>query len=578
MAQLVARVAVLLVLAMAGCEADTPGDPQLQFRDGGSVSTDAGGPRDTGSRDLGALDVATPDVPPLDVPPTDAGCVLDSPYREFAVLAGTLSSYSRGEAYPSLRQWADRARTQGFRGMLLADQMRRTDGANPVNQFSDARPEADPFQHVFRFDASFDMLRPNGEGAVAELITKEQDPDIASGTGVWLKGAEGGWSSAAYEDETGFDYDLQDVHLVLAVKVPRKTGDARVLARVSYGPKQNPQPVTWVLSWSGDPGEGTLADFNAAATMHTYELPLKDQVVAQYGALHWSEGALWRIELRIEGDAEAVFDNVNLRVDAYYDVYREEATRYSDSQIQFVPGVEHNFSLARGQFNCHGAESFPASDKDADGGLVDDLHAAGCFVVANRPRAPGATTSADRVQLADAFEVWHPAFAVDANPDLAFWDAQLLQRQGPFPALASAFLHEVNELTGSVPHNVVLTETLTDEGLLDALAAGRFYLVDDASLSVELWGERPGCQRAEMGEEVGDVETLHARVSCPDGVASAELLRVELPDGVQVRYPVTNPAEGATFDVADWPQSFVRLEATCLNGARAFTNPLWLVP
>ena len=562
---------------MAACQVETPGDPQLVFRDSGALAVDTGARADARRTDLGPIDAPGPDGgAPADSGPTDAGCVLDSPYTHFAVIAGSLSSYSRGEAYPSMRQWADRARTRGYRGMLLADQMRRTEGAQAVNQFSDARPDADAFQHVFRFDASFDLLRHEGNGSAAALITRDDDPDIASGTGVLLRSVGGGWASAAYEHDAGFDYDLQDVHLVLAVKVPRKTGDARVLARLRYGPKQNQHTVTWVLSWSGDPGEGTRPGFNAGATMHTFDLPLKDQVIEQLGDLQWQEGSLWRVELRAEDDAEAVFDNVNLRVDAFYDDYRAETLRYSDSQIQFVAGVEHNFASTEGQFVCLGAAGFPASDNDADTGLVDDLRAAGCFVVANRPQAPGAVTAETRVLLADAFEVWHPDFTIEGNVDTDFWDRLLLQRQGPFPALASAFLHEVGELGPDIPHNKVLATALTEDELLAALAAGRFYLVDDAEVSAELWGERPGCRRAEMGEKADDVERVHARVSCPEGVAKAELVRVTVPEGVEVRHPIENAAEGASWDASGWSSCYLRLEAVCTGGARVFSNPLWL--
>ena len=584
-----ARISILvgLVLAagLAGCEME-PGqsDPNVRFSQGGWVPDDVVDPLPSS-----AWDVASYDRGPLPdyghaveedtaEPATDTGGpTTTEDFEHVPVVTGALSSYSRGRDNPSLRQWYDRARALGVRAVVFADTQYRTESAHAFYQFSDENPDT-PLQHVFRFDFAFlqTLFQTGGEGSEAKLITKEDEPLITFDPAISLRSVADGWAEAAYSHEGGFDYDLQDVDIMLRVKVPQKNAGSRVLFRATYGLGQNKTTFTWVLSWHGEPGEGMPVDFNCGANFHTYYLPLKEVVVADLGEVMWREGALLSIELRTEGETWAIYDHMRLQVDAWFATYLEETTRYSDSQIRFIPGVEHSFSTPYGQFNCVAPDKFPSSDKTIDDGLMEDFAQAGCLSVANRPLAAGATISPERAILAGAVEVWHPLFETDeGNIDTAWWDGLIVER-GSFPALASAAPDTLDELDATSPHNVALVESFSDEDILAAIAAGRTYMTDDIDVRAHFWLEDGEGERVEIGEETIAATRVHAQVECPGAIESARLHRVMSLNGDATNIPLTGAEDELVMDVSDWHDCFVRLEAVCDDGARLYTNPIFI--
>jgi len=586
---------VALGAAVGGCD-DGPTDPAVGFLDGH-------GPHDTGGGAADAVDVAAPaevrgeDLAGPDRVEEDAGppCFV-SPYVELPIAAGALSSYSRAEMYPSIRQWSDRARALGYRGMIFQDKERRGRNASAFDQFSDTTFNPDnehsARQHVFIFDKNLDFFENEGAGAVAIPIVGTDDPEISVDPGIRLKGVADGWARVTL-DELSFSYDLQDLWLQVRVKAPRTTAGARILVRYTYAVRQNKKTLTWVLFGEAREGE-SLASFAMAPTMKTAHLPLKQQILEQPGpppgSQFWADGALTGLELRVEGDAEAIFDDVRLRVDAFWEDYRAETTKYSlaSGQLVLIPGVEYYFvddpedPQQYGQVDCVSPDEFPASSANPGTTLFNEFAGYDCFTIADRPWAGGAAMKEEYVRKAAAIEIWHPLYESRLEGAIALeqWDAILLA-VGPRTGIGSSFARDTKDLSTRTIHNRVLATAATEDAVLAALQAGRSYLTDDIAVSAELWAERPACARAELGEQVADALALHARVSCPAGVQSAKLVRFTLPDGVLTQYPLEGAGDGVVVPVDGWPDCYVRLEAECVPegdevAPRVYTNPIWL--
>jgi hypothetical protein len=596
------RAALAAVLAwgvaaavVAGCE-DEPGDPAVGFLDGQGARDSGGSPADTSDA------VVPSDAPPREIGPPDAAVdagppCFASPYVDLAIAAGAFSSYSRAEAYPSVRQWTDRARALGYRGVIFQDKERRGANTNPFDQFSDTtdnETHSYALQHVYIFDKNFEPYTWDGDGASARPITREggedNDPEILTDPGVRLKGVEGGWAQASKTRDISFSYDLQDLSLQVRVKAPRTTANARILVRYTYAVRNNKNTLTWVLYGPALEGE-SVAPFTMRPQMTTVHLPLKQQILEQLGPQIWPEGALTGLELRVEGDAEAVFDEVRLRVDAYWADYRAETTKYNLANgLLLIPGVEYYFidnpndRQQYGQIDCVSPDEFPASTATPADGLLEVFGGYGCFTIADRPWAGGAAMKPEYIRMTDAVEVWHPLYeglpTINGAIALDQWDEILLD-VGPRTAIGSSFARDVKDLSSRTIHNRVLTTIATEEEVVAALRAGRSYMTDDVAVRAALWAERPDCRRGELGEQVPDALALHATVTCPAGVRSAKLVQIRLLDGLRTEVPLPDAGSEAVVPVADWPACYVRLEAECNPegdevAPRVYTNPIWL--
>lgn len=574
---------VTLAVVGAGCDGDQA-EPPISFVDTGTPGQDAVA-ADTVDV-VGPADVPADAPPPPDVPEDAGPACFVSPYVDLPFASGAYSSYTRGVAYPSIRQWTDRARSQGYRGVLFAERHRRDEDAPLYEQFSDVHPAERAFQHVYDFDPTFDYFPFEGDGAYAGPIRGSEDLEVLHDLAIRVIGVEGGWAAASSTPDTPFSYDLQDLALQLRVKAPQRAADARVLVSYTFAVRANVRRLTYVLA--GDPGDDRPAppEFQIGASMRSVRLPLKEQILEELGPPTWTEGELRQVELRVEGDAEVIFDEVRLLVDAYWEDYRAETEKYNFANgLLLVPGVEHFFpplGERLGQVACVSPDAFPASDKTPADGLFADLAAAGCLSIADRPWAPGAGMADEYIRQADAVEVWHPGYTtLEGAIALEQWDALLLAA-GPRTALASSFARDTRDLTKRAPHNHVLVPYPADEeGVVAALAAGRSYLTDDLAARAQLWAERPDCARAELGEQVTDALALHAQVTCPTSVRTARLVRFTVPEGERTNVPLEDAAAGAVVPVDGWPDCYVRLEAECEPagddpGARLYTNPIWL--
>ena len=567
---------LFLGLALPTACEDGPTDPGLGFVDGGGTPSDTAGPPADGAApdDVAADDSAeTPDVPE-----DTGGPCFEAPGVVLPVAAGVLSSYSRGAANPSIRQWSDRARFLGYRGVVFADHQRRTENAPRIDQFTDSNPNY-PYQFVFIWDDTF-TYEQQGDGALATPIETYGALEIQRGSAAHLRGAEGGWARATHDADPPFDYDVQDLALQVRVACPDCSAGARVTISYVYKVRQNAQRFTWVFY--GDPGDdNAVTDIGPdvqplGATFRSYQLPLKQQIIDREGAIFWTEGVLTQVELRVEGDADVVFDEVRLNVDARFDDYTTELAKYAgEANIVFVPGIEHYFDSEIGQFDCVAPNVFPGTDATPADGLFAAFDSFGCLTVADRPWAQGAGAPDSSIRQADAVEVWHPSYSENGGLLVDRWDALLLAGV-PIVGLASTFARDVGDLTKTSPQNHVLAASATREDVVAALAAGRLYLTEDIAVRASFWAERPECQRAEMGDTVADAVALHVEVRCPNGVADARLVHFAAGSGTRTEHPLEGAGTEAIVDIAGWSAGHVRLEATCESGARVVSNPIWL--
>jgi hypothetical protein len=125
-------------------------------------------------------------------------------------------------------------------------------------------------------------------------------------------------------------------------------------------------------------------------------------------------------------------------------------------------------------------------------GCLDEVHAVGGMCVAAHPFAPYPTGMFTYgYDGFDAIEVWNgrwsgpDAWQADNEAALSQWRELLAAgaRNGDWlPAMANSDAHRSGQLRG--PHNVVLAETLTPQGVLAGLRAGHSWLAESTSVDL----------------------------------------------------------------------------------------------
>jgi hypothetical protein len=180
---------------------------------------------------------------------------------------------------------------------------------------------------------------------------------------------------------------------------------------------------------------------------------------------------------------------------------------------------------------------------------------------------------------ADAVEVWNGPYTPDDEVSLAGWDAALARGRWT-PAMGNSDAHRDPDRVGT-PQTVVLADGLSREAILEGLRAGRSYVAESSSVSLDLTVTDGRGRSAGIGERL--------RVAADEPV-TVRLVTTGAPEGGTVRFVTdqgvlhTAPAEGpvewvTTAAYATYVRAEVRRPATLppLPGAlAAFTNPVFL--
>ncbi|MEV5974295.1 CehA/McbA family metallohydrolase [Streptomyces sp. NPDC051921] len=180
---------------------------------------------------------------------------------------------------------------------------------------------------------------------------------------------------------------------------------------------------------------------------------------------------------------------------------------------------------------------------------------------------------------ADAVEVWNGPYTPDDEVSLAGWDGALARGRWT-PAMGNSDAHRDPDLVGT-PQTVVLADELSRGAILDGLRAGRSYVAESSSVSVEFTLTDAHGRTTGLGERltVPPDEPVTARLRVT-GAPQGGTVRLVTDQGVLFTAPATGTAEWTTSAARS---AYVRAEvrhpvtAPPLPGAlSAFTNPVFL--
>jgi len=126
-----------------------------------------------------------------------------------------------------------------------------------------------------------------------------------------------------------------------------------------------------------------------------------------------------------------------------------------------------------------------------DGDYLDAaqrIHGAGGIVV---PAHPYCAFVACRWKFgydqADAIEVWNGAWTTDDESAVDTWDSMLLEsvrgKERWLPAIGNSDAHREQQVIG-LPHNVVLSDGLSKDALLDGISSGRNWIAESWAVNL----------------------------------------------------------------------------------------------
>ena len=210
------------------------------------------------------------------------------------------------------------------------------------------------------------------------------------------------------------------------------------------------------------------------------------------------------------------------------------------------------------------------------------IHQSGGMVVPAHPHAPFVAGGwkfgyAD----IDAVEVWNGPWTSDDESAVDAWDSMLVSsvrgQKRWLPAMGNSDAHGEPQLIG-LPHNVVHADALSRHALVAALAAGRTWIAESSTVSVDFVVAGAGL-RAGIGERLAvDADTPVQVMLDVSGVLDGAV-RILSDEGEVLRTSL--PASGArtvTWQATPSLAAYVRAEVRHPNAGAmaALTNPIFL--
>ncbi|MEV6835384.1 CehA/McbA family metallohydrolase [Streptomyces sp. NPDC051133] len=193
---------------------------------------------------------------------------------------------------------------------------------------------------------------------------------------------------------------------------------------------------------------------------------------------------------------------------------------------------------------------------------------------------------------ADAVEVWNGMWTPDDEIALAAWDGLLAAsvrdggggRDGWLPAMGDSDAHRDPDVVGH-PQTVVLADDLTREAILDGLRAGRSYVAESRTVSLDFTVTAGGGERAGIGRRLAVAPDTPVTVRLEVSGAPRCSVRLVTDQGVRFTGDPLPVSGAGTVEWRTTPDNsaYVRAELrheTALGpvpGAMAaFTNPVFL--
>ncbi|MDI3386540.1 CehA/McbA family metallohydrolase [Streptomyces sp. B-S-A8] len=182
---------------------------------------------------------------------------------------------------------------------------------------------------------------------------------------------------------------------------------------------------------------------------------------------------------------------------------------------------------------------------------------------------------------ADVVEVWNGPYTPDDEASLADWDStlQAAGRGGRWiPAMGSSDAHRDPDRVGG-PQTVVLAEELSRTAILAGLRAGRSYVAESASVSLDFSAAGGRGRRAGIGERLAVDRDTPVTVRLEVHGAPGCTIRLVTDQGTLLTSDSASTEWRTTPAYASYVRAEVRHPATVpgLPGPlAAFTNPVFL--
>ncbi|MEV6602180.1 CehA/McbA family metallohydrolase [Actinoplanes sp. NPDC051346] len=259
--------------------------------------------------------------------------------------------------------------------------------------------------------------------------------------------------------------------------------------------------------------------------------------------------------------------------------------RYAGDDLLIIAGEEvttrHGHWVALGLPADRWVDWRYGPDDGLFAGYAESVRAAGGLVVPAHPSSPGpGSTWEFGHEHIDGLEVWNGPWTIDDVNSVRIWD-RFLRGGRRLAAFGNSDAHSPAAL--GHPQTVVYAPELSRSAILAALRAGRSYLAESASATLDLTAAAGGRvagpgQSLEVGDDTVEVR---ARVSgMPSTVVSLHAATGQVATGFV-------PASGAatvTWRTRGSGARFVRAEvqrprptSTTLTTMVALSNPVWLV-
>jgi hypothetical protein len=207
--------------------------------------------------------------------------------------------------------------------------------------------------------------------------------------------------------------------------------------------------------------------------------------------------------------------------------------------------------------------------------FVQEIHDDGGLAIANHPfaRCDGCDWRFPYADV-DAIEVWNGPWDDQDEQALRLWDGML--RRGDFrPATGGSDAHRPPDVVG-LPRTVVRAESLSENGILAGIRAGRVYLAGTADTSLSLTATA-GELHAGIGEHLDGDPNQAVRVSLKVKGAPDTTATLRTNNGTVESVPITSECQEVAFSTLPRETRYVRAEVRDSQGAMvALTNPVFL--
>ena len=236
-----------------------------------------------------------------------------------------------------------------------------------------------------------------------------------------------------------------------------------------------------------------------------------------------------------------------------------------------------------GHYNALGLEPWKWIDwryRPEDGQLgrfLDDIHSVGGLAVVNHPYCPfkGCDWRFGYAGM-DAIEVWNGPWTADDEASVKLWDGFLREGRTIPVAGGASDAHRPGQVIG-LPQTVVRADSLSRDAIIAGVGAGRSYVAESSSVTLDVTATTEDGLRAGLGERVSSGPGTPVRVSLRVRGAAGTVATFHTEDGIVRAAPIPDGDETVTLTTRARSTEYVRAEVRKPDGAMAaLTNPIFV--